>query len=139
MFKLGFEKVALNPSTVQKAVSRRLQESSLLGRSRADRISRDVADEYRLFKATKKPISPTIQKMKKDFPKVAAGTKLPGPLGGMKALSRPTRVDPITVRDALGASNKKPFSSPISQFGSRPRKYLKAPSQVRSGVAKTGI
>lgn len=68
----------------------------------------------------------------KGFLKIATGLKLPGPLGGTKALSKPTRIDPVTTRDALGASaTKGSFPNPISHFGNRPRAFLKAPSRVR--------
>ena len=42
-------------------------------------------------------------------------------------------VDPVTARDALGASTAKPFSKPIARFasGHHPRMGLKALSGVR--------
>jgi hypothetical protein len=69
------------------------------------------------------------------FTKIAIGMKLPGPLGGSKSMAKPTRIDPITTRDALGASSTKgAFPNPISHFGNRPRSFLKAPSRVRRGA-----
>lgn len=62
------------------------------------------------------------------------GMKLPGPMNGMKSMSKPTRVDPVTVRDALGASKASGFAHPLSSFGHKPRGGLKALSRVRSAA-----
>jgi hypothetical protein len=54
----------------------------------------------------------------KSFEKVAGPLRLSSPHA---------RIDPVTVRDTLGASKKLPFPSPISRFasGHKPRAALK--------------
>lgn len=43
-------------------------------------------------------------------------------------------IDPVTTRDALGATAKRPFSKPVYQFasGHKPRAALKSISAVRA-------
>jgi hypothetical protein len=64
------------------------------------------------------------KKNKGDSVKIATiGLKLPGPVDGLKSLAKPTRIDPITVRDAAGASVAKPFAK-APDFGKAHRKHL---------------
>jgi hypothetical protein len=80
------------------------------------------------------------------FSKIAAGlklpgTKLPGPVGGMKALSKPTRITP-TMRPGnpvfgqqgmTGTPAQAPFARIQTNFGTSPRKGLVSRTAVSRG------
>lgn len=134
-FSKAFEKTAMSPGKVESVAkaSQRLYGKS--GRNAA----RDLADEYRLFKATKKPIKPKIRDLNKEFPKAAAAGSLLGARGGLRPLSKPARItgstkplNPVHGLNGLtGAPAAEPFQHSLRQFGRS--------GKPRSLVSRTAI
>lgn len=136
MFRQSFEKIALTPATVQRAALSR----AVTKRERM--AARNLADDYRLFKAVGTKIKPSIAEARKELPKMAAvGAHISGPMGGLKNLAKPTRVTP-TIRPGnpvfgqqgiTGAPAQTPFARIQTGFGTVPRKGLVSRTAVSKG------
>lgn len=148
-FSSAFEKTAMKPSTVKHVA----EQSHRLGGGRTGRqAASELADQYRMFKARLGPIKPAVKDIEKKFPKLSAPTpgmlnqiaghtkalssaasrKLPGPMGGMKNMSKPTRITPSMLpgnpvnglRGLTGAPAQMPFQRAMNRFGTTARKGL---------------
>jgi hypothetical protein len=130
MFKVGFEKTALDPKKLETRLQEILKHKRFAGKA-AKTQALNAADEYRIARSTGQSALPHIHSLQKQFPKLAAlkpftmsrgritPTLIPGnPVKGLKGLT--------------GAQAATPFNKAVGRFGHKPRQALVAKSNVRA-------